>query len=443
MVLQPEYLGDLHLDGHLPTDISKQIMLGGIDLGGLLHRTVVKPKDDIAVRIKVRSCDGDGLVVGVRENGQRTRSIKGNSANSLGIEIVLTDGALDGYTDAAPDVGGRLLVKTLLRLPEADVLRGQADNITFLINYAGTRAASTDINADVQVLVDEQLVTWISGSTTDSLLRGAVGQRSHDPVVVVNGRGSHSVLWNLQEEETRGGQGTAYIERERGGYEGRDAILPDSALPGYTWQPSAFLFQAHRFDKSIHRLPHSLSLLLLYQTTLCVRVSLLYTSAMLPLALLLLSILPFTVSLSVDILSWPLAASAPTPLARVSYDPAAQASQLLSYNPPSDDGNLIRIGVASSISANPDLWAASLTSPASLTPSKDRRPLLRLHLGPAGEVYYVSVSVDSRNATDSTNPGVELVQREAGPRPQLNRPIVLGPDGRNPEEAVEKTFFQK
>lgn len=164
---------------------------------------------------------------------------------------------------------------------------------------------------------------------------------------------------------------------------------------------------------------------------------------MLLLAFFLPFILPLAAALSADLLAWPLAAPSPSPLARISYDPAARTAQLLSYQAPSDDGTLIRIGVASSTGRNPNLWAASLTSPASLTPSKDRLPLLRLHLGPEGEVYHVSVSVDSRNATDSTSPGVELVQREAGPRPQLNRPVVLGPDGKNPEEAVEKTFFQK
>ncbi|RMJ26875.1 hypothetical protein PHISP_02244 [Aspergillus sp. HF37] len=165
------------------------------------------------------------------------------------------------------------------------------------------------------------------------------------------------------------------------------------------------------------------------------------------LSLLPLLFLPLLASaLSADLLAWPLSSPQPSPLARVSYDPASRQLSLDSYHPPGDDGSLIRLGLAASSSSSSDAnsipWAASLTSPASLTASKDRRPLLRLHLGPAGEVFHVSVSIsDNANGTDS--PAVELVENEPGPRPQLNRPVVLGPDGKTPDEVVEKTFLQK
>lgn len=151
-------------------------------------------------------------------------------------------------------------------------------------------------------------------------------------------------------------------------------------------------------------------------------------------------------ALSADLLAWPLSSPQPSTLAHVSYDPASRQSSVVSYHPPADDGSLIRIGLAapssSTTDANSNPWTASLTSPESLTANKDRRPLLRLHLGPAGEVFHVSISVDANlNGTDS--PAVELVGNEPGPRPQLNRPVVLGPDGKTPDEVVEKTFFQK
>lgn len=165
------------------------------------------------------------------------------------------------------------------------------------------------------------------------------------------------------------------------------------------------------------------------------------------LSLLPLLFLPLLASaLSADLLAWPLSSPQPSPLARISYDPASRQSSLDSYHPPSDDGSLIRLVLAASSSSSSDAksipWAASLTSPASLTTSEDRRPLLRLHLGPAGEVFHVSVSA-SDNANGTETPAVELVGNEPGPRPQLNRPVVLGPDGKTPEEVVEKTFFQK
>lgn len=116
------------------------------------------------------------------------------------------------------------------------------------------------------------------------------------------------------------------------------------------------------------------------------------------------------------------------------------------------------------------LWTASLTDSAALIPSPDRAPLLKLFVGMDGGVYHVSVSGGSSsaldgsngNATESTttsatgtgaqtragadgvlNPIVEIVKSEPGPRPLLNRPVVLGPDGKNVDEPVEKTFIQK
>ncbi|EAW13320.1 uncharacterized protein ACLA_053660 [Aspergillus clavatus NRRL 1] len=159
-----------------------------------------------------------------------------------------------------------------------------------------------------------------------------------------------------------------------------------------------------------------------------------------------------------DILYWPVTSSQPEILARISYDPASLKSDVVSYSPPTavdtearhaseaDPRDLARVGLFTSTPTNPKQWVGSLTSVSSLAASQHHKPTLRIHIGPSNEIYHVSWEVSSSSgATSSSAAGlnVEVVSTEAGPRPHLNRPVVVGPDGKNLEEVVEKTFFQK
>lgn len=171
-------------------------------------------------------------------------------------------------------------------------------------------------------------------------------------------------------------------------------------------------------------------------------------SAILPLFAVLPCLVASAASLphSTDILYWPVASPQPSSLARISYDAASLTSQLESYHPPKDgvEEDLVRIGLYTSTSTGAKQWSGTLTSLDFLSRTGVNQPTLRLHLGPAGDVYHVSLSLSASSSNSSTNdPGVVLVPSEQGPRPQLNRPIVVGPDGKNPEEVPEKTFFQK
>jgi hypothetical protein len=158
-----------------------------------------------------------------------------------------------------------------------------------------------------------------------------------------------------------------------------------------------------------------------------------------------------------DILYWPVASSQPSTLARVSYDPTSLEPNVLSYSPPvasrkttdAEDhiDKLVRVGLYTSTPANPKQWIGTLTSLSSLTGVGDGRPMIQLHLGPLNEVYRVSLRLSSSSSSSDTTeefkPSVELVRAEPGPRPHLNRPVVISPDGQSPQEVVEKTFFQK
>ncbi|KAJ5225152.1 hypothetical protein N7468_006377 [Penicillium chermesinum] len=151
--------------------------------------------------------------------------------------------------------------------------------------------------------------------------------------------------------------------------------------------------------------------------------------------------------ITTDIFYWPVHDAQPTVLARVSYDPATLKSDLLSYHPPSttDSDDLLRIGLYTSTSENPKLWSGSLVSRSALS-SDAHQPQLRLHLGPTHEVFHVSLGATP--ATSSASPEhtdlkVQLISSAPGPQPHLNRPVVIGPDGQNPEEVPEKTLLQK
>jgi len=49
VILQPQHLRYFHLDGHLAADVAEKVVVGSIDLLGLLHRAVVQPQDYVAI----------------------------------------------------------------------------------------------------------------------------------------------------------------------------------------------------------------------------------------------------------------------------------------------------------------------------------------------------------------------------------------------------------
>lgn len=68
-------------------------MVRSVDLGRLLHRSVIEPKDDVAVVaifvVEIRASDRYGLVGVVSEDGERAGSIESNSANRGSVNVVL------------------------------------------------------------------------------------------------------------------------------------------------------------------------------------------------------------------------------------------------------------------------------------------------------------------------------------------------------------------
>ncbi|KAJ5770794.1 uncharacterized protein N7511_002845 [Penicillium nucicola] len=147
-------------------------------------------------------------------------------------------------------------------------------------------------------------------------------------------------------------------------------------------------------------------------------------------------------SSSTDILVWPVGSAQPSVLARVTYDPATMKSNLLSYTPPqTQDDGLVRVGLYTSTPTSNKQWVGSLVSASSF--SGNEQPTIRLHLGPANEVYHVSLGASSATQDPATGAQVDLVANELGAQPHLNRPVVVNPDGGNAEEPEEKSLLQR
>lgn len=149
---------------------------------------------------------------------------------------------------------------------------------------------------------------------------------------------------------------------------------------------------------------------------------------------------------STDLFYWPLGASQPSSLARVTYDPTSLSSKVVSYHAPAHDDHdsLARVGFYITTSSNPKQWVGSLVSTSSLTDGSSR-PTFRLHIGSANELYHVSLAPPTKSMAEvqADSPRVELVSTSPGPQPHPNRPVAVRPDGQNTEEVEEKSFLQK
>lgn len=162
------------------------------------------------------------------------------------------------------------------------------------------------------------------------------------------------------------------------------------------------------------------------------------------LPVLLLSSSALASAPQLEILYWPIANPEPSVLAHVSYDPAKLKSDLIDYFPPAElSQDLARVGFYVTTPTNPKQWVGTLASSSALAGDDAQKPTLRLHVSSSNEIYHISLGSAAASASSSTAVQVELVVDEFGPRPHLNRPVVVGPDGKNPEEQPEKTIFQK
>lgn len=159
---------------------------------------------------------------------------------------------------------------------------------------------------------------------------------------------------------------------------------------------------------------------------------------------------------TVKVHSWPLDAANPKQLAEISYNPNTLTSSVVRYSKPEGSPNsedLVRVGMYDAVTSD---WRGIVTSAASFDNQYQQR--LLLHVDESGEVYHVGFAaqpkLNQKSAKKGKNGGkevpetveqllVEIVKPAKGPSPILNNPVVLSPEGKLPEPAQEKSFFQK
>ncbi|KAL6855336.1 hypothetical protein ACO1O0_006477 [Amphichorda felina] len=135
----------------------------------------------------------------------------------------------------------------------------------------------------------------------------------------------------------------------------------------------------------------------------------------------------------------------PEPLAEVSYDPLSlDTTSIVAYEAPEipETADLVRIGLYDPKSSQ---WISGTTVASVDNFSKGFSPNLILTVDArGGEVLSAAckgVRIDAGQTRDFGPKAVVLVEGK-GKQPELNKPVVLSPEGRKVEEQ-EKTFLQK
>lgn len=162
-----------------------------------------------------------------------------------------------------------------------------------------------------------------------------------------------------------------------------------------------------------------------------------------------LLLLPFTVASSVTLFvsSVPVSGNSasavipsPIPLAQIEYDADQSVGTIASYTPPTGSyasDHLLRVGLSDPKSGS---WRGIVTSAASFADQYHKKFVV--HVDDAGEPYHVGFTTSAKGS-GSDEVEVEILKRNPGPKPVLNKPIVLNAEGKIDSKEPEKSFLQK
>ncbi|CZR53855.1 uncharacterized protein PAC_03737 [Phialocephala subalpina] len=136
--------------------------------------------------------------------------------------------------------------------------------------------------------------------------------------------------------------------------------------------------------------------------------------------------------------------SSPAPLAEIKYNPSTLSAELVSFDAPEieSESKLLRVGIYDIATSS---WKSSTSMTSAETFSKGYRPTLVLSLDAQGGVIGVSCKsgkIDA-GATRDFGPKIKVLKTVKGKLPELNRPVVLSPEGKVAEPEPEKSMLQK
>lgn len=129
----------------------------------------------------------------------------------------------------------------------------------------------------------------------------------------------------------------------------------------------------------------------------------------------------------------------PIPLAQIEYDADQSVGTLASYTPPTgsySSDHLLRVGLSDPQSGS---WRGIVTSAASFADKYHKKFII--HVDEKGEPYHVGFGTSAKTSRDEVE--IEIVKRIPGPKPVLNKPVVLNAEGKIDSKEPEKSFLQK
>jgi hypothetical protein len=133
-----------------------------------------------------------------------------------------------------------------------------------------------------------------------------------------------------------------------------------------------------------------------------------------------------------------------TPLAEISYNPSTLAASIVSFSLPELDSTskLLRVGIYDEATQS---WKSSTTTASTESLEKGYSPTIVLNLDATGRVLGVSLkgAIVDAGQTRDFGPKVLVRGMKGVKGPELNRPVVLNPQGKVDVPEVEKTMLQK
>ncbi len=133
------------------------------------------------------------------------------------------------------------------------------------------------------------------------------------------------------------------------------------------------------------------------------------------------------------------AVSSPIPLAQVEYSVDQTTGTLTSYTPPTGSytpDHLLRVGFTDPKSGS---WHGIVTSADSFSEKYSQK--FTIHIDEKGNPFHIGFGTTTLGAKKEVE--VEVVRRGVGPKPVLNKPIVLNAEGKLEDKEPEKSFLQK
>ena len=120
------------------------------------------------------------------------------------------------------------------------------------------------------------------------------------------------------------------------------------------------------------------------------------------------------------------------------------SASIHSFEPPelSPDSQLVRVGIYDPATSK---WKSSTSLTSAESFSKGYRPTLVLNLDAQGEILGVSVSSGKIDAGQTRDFAPKVVMKSMGRAkgPELNKPVVLSPEGKVAVPEPEKSILQK